>query len=947
MFKAYIDGVCFYDDIENNESISDLILTLEENKAGSFEFTLYPTNPFFSTFDKLNSIVTVKQHNEIIFRGRVIESNDTFDNERTICCEGELAFFNDSVVYPYGYSDEEGSTTETAISVLTKIINNHNSQVDIKRQFVLGTITISQSDKAVPYAQMDYVKSIDAINSMLETFGGHIMFRHENDLTFIDWTEIYPTINQNVEFGENLLDFTQNIQSDDIITAILPTGDKSDETQLPTNISQMTIKTTELHRQIGEYIINIPLYNKYGVILEHRSYEGFPADWIDKVCEEVDNLSGLENSIEVSALDMGLLNDVDVFSIGKSVQVTSPYHNINGKYNLTKLKLNLQKPEDNTFTFGKIIKNFVEQIIIGNNENKVDNSQNRPKAYEYAYANNDSKIERPDDSEFKVDTLPIEGKIYWVRVTTTFSDGTKNIIYYPQNTSDVESFVIESDTASVIRNDRLTTSQTITLTANISGYPQAKPKWYVDGNFIGEGSPIKIEIPYRNANSISVNLFNGSILMHTLNLPVTDKSGNSMYLGAYDEKVPNEAYDDDGNALIIMKGDYFLCSKNFSNFEAGNPYVWNGHAWELAELSKNVNSQGFGQIMANSLNDALSCDTVENTKFMSWFKRLAVNEGFIRDLLVYALKVGSGNDTDGFIMKIIDGNPPTIVAKYKGQILWEIDANHGKMYGNFARVLQYLPFNFDDSLDASHPFECKFYIPENSEIKSLKLSVKGEKYRAYSTSAVYISDWKLKTGDITWSLTNPIDIKLDVDVTKTNDLTQTGENGSHYHEYQKISGVGGLFGEGEHKHSTSTDSLGNIVVGEGGKHTHTFSTENTKTTSVDNHTHSLPSLVTDVSVTVDTTKSNFSHTHDLDVSHAHDLTFGIYEGTYPTDVKLFIDNGSGYGSSPIELGSGEMLATDLDISEYFSENGWKKMKFTSTTLGRLTVQLIAELYINT
>ena len=32
MFKAYIDGVCFYDDIENNESISDLILTLEEKK---------------------------------------------------------------------------------------------------------------------------------------------------------------------------------------------------------------------------------------------------------------------------------------------------------------------------------------------------------------------------------------------------------------------------------------------------------------------------------------------------------------------------------------------------------------------------------------------------------------------------------------------------------------------------------------------------------------------------------------------------------------------------------------------------------------------------------------------------------------------------------------------------------------------------------------------------
>lgn len=944
MFKAYINDKCFYDDGEYNENISDLVLTLEENKAGSFEFTLYPAHPFFSDFDKLNSIITVKQHDEIIFRGRVIESKDDFNNKRTICCEGELAFFNDSVVFPYGFADEEGSTTETAISVLTKILSNHNSQVDKKRQFVLGSITISDSNKSVPYAQMEYVKSIDAINSMLETFGGHIMFRHEDDLTFIDWTESYPTINQDVEFGENLLDLTQNVQGDDIITAILPIGDKNDETQLPTNISEMFIKETELHRQIGEYIINIPLYEKYGLILEVKNYEGFPADWIDKVLEEVDNLSGLENSIEVSALDVAWLNDVNVFSISKSVQVTSPYHNVNGKYNLTKLKLNLQNPDDNTFTFGKVIKGFIDQII-GDNSNKTENLQTKPKAYEYAYANNDNKTERPDDNEFKPGTLPIEGKIYWVRVTTIFSDGTKNVIYYSQDTNAEKVFAIESDTASVIRNDRLTTSQTITFIAKINCYPQANPKWYIDGKLIGEGSPIKVEIPYRNANSISVNLFNGSTLMNTLNLPVTDKTGGSMYLGTYDTTVPTEAFDDKGNALMIMKGDYFLCSKNFfPNFEAGNPYVWTGHSWELTELSKNVNAQEFGQIMSNALNDALSCDTVENTKFMSWFKRLAGNEGFIRDLIVYALRVGSGNDTDGFIMKIIDGNPPTIVAKYKGQVLWEIDAKQGKMYGNFSRVLQYLPFNFDDSLDSSHPFECVFYIPENSEIKSLKLSVKGEKYRAYSTAAVHISDYKLTTGDVTWGSANPFGIKLDLTVTKTNYYVDTVESsGSHHHSYTTVSGVGGYFGDGEHTHTVNNG----VAQSSGSSHIHNVTTEALDTTDDGSHSHYLPSLVKDVSGTVDTSGSNFSHTHDLDVSHGHDLTFGIYEGTYPRDVKLFIDNGVGYSSSPIELGSSEMLATNLDISEYFSETGWKKMKFTSTTLGRLTVQLMAELYINT
>ena len=67
----------------------------------------------------------------------------------------------------------------------------------------------------------------------------------------------------------------------------------------------------------------------------------------------------------------------------------------------------------------------------------------------------------------------------------------------------------------------------------------------------------------------------------------------------------------------------------------------------------------------------------------------------------------------------------------------------------------------------------------------------------------------------------------------------------------------------------------------------------------------------------------------------------------PSDVKLFIDNGNGYATTGIDLGSNEILASDYDITSYLSGYGWKKIKFTSATLGRLTVQLIAELLVTT
>ena len=87
-----------------------------------------------------------------------------------------------------------------------------------------------------------------------------------------------------------------------------------------------------------------------------------------------------------------------------------------------------------------------------------------------------------------------------------------------------------------------------------------------------------------------------------------------------------------------------------------------------------------------------------------------------------------------------------------------------------------------------------------------------------------------------------------------------------------------------------------------------------------------------------------SHKHEFNINHSHDLEFGIFEGTTPADVMMHIDNGSGYGSG-ISLGSASVLAADLDISAYLSGTGWKSLKFTSSRMGRINVQIIVEVDI--
>ncbi len=671
MFKVYLENECFYDDRIDEKYISDMKLTLEENKAGSFEFVVYPQHPYYQSFDRMKSIITVTQNDKIIFRGRVLDSEESFYKERKFTCEGEFAFLNDSVIHPDGYEDDEGTTSATPIEIFTKIISDHNSQVTEERQFIIGTISVDGSDEEVSYAYMEWEKSLDAMEDLLEAYGGHISFRHEDEGTYIDWIDSYELLDQTAELGKNILDLTQTVEGGEIITGILPTGDENENTGYPTNISEMDIIETSHHKQMfpvtssdmdleksfpingklnmdnifganGLVIVNKPLFEKYGAIIEQRSYDGYPADWIQQVLDEVDALTGLSNSIEVTVVDLGWFEDVDFLEMGKKMKVVSTPHGVNDTYSILKLELDLQKPESNKITLNKTLSNFIDQVVNPDGSKPVGDKGNSAVKYSYAYALSDSNTVCPLDSEFS-DSIEIDAEKYlWVRVTTLMSDGTSTKSYYCAGKGEGSKFEIVASSTVVVRNDRLTTSQTITFRADINGYTKARPKWYVNDRYVAEGGTYTVIIPYRNAEGFTISLFNGTQLMDTLNLGVVDKTADPLYLGAYDSAVPTQGYDDEGNVLILAVGDYFLCSKSFDTFKAGNPYRWNGTSWEEVYVTgenANVSPDMYGKIMSSCLDDALSSDTVQNTKYMSWYKRLASKEAFVENLFAQIITV--------------------------------------------------------------------------------------------------------------------------------------------------------------------------------------------------------------------------------------------------------------------------------------------------------------------
>lgn len=130
--------------------------------------------------------------------------------------------------------------------------------------------------------------------------------------------------------------------------------------------------------------------------------------------------------------------------------------------------------------------------------------------------------------------------------------------------------------------------------------------------------------------------------------------------------------------------------------------------------------------------------------------------------------------------------------------------------------------------------------------------------------------------------------------------------------------------------STSTSwSWGGASTSTDGTHTHTFSVSGSwgSTDSGGGHSHTVQFP---------------SHHHDVTIpEHNHDMEHGIFHSTLPANVKLYCDDGHGWGS-PISLGNGGVLATELDITSHFSGPGWKRIRFTSSRLGRITWQIIVK-----
>lgn len=324
---------------------------------GSFTFTMAPSHPCYDEVEPLNTIITVMDDTEELFRGRVINTTTGFYNQKEVYCEGELAFLLDSYYRPFGFA---GGVSE----FFTAIIDNHNSQVDATRQFQVGEITVSDANDYITRSSNTPLTSWDMINDkLIDLLGGYIRVRVSGGVRYIDYLADYEDYNdQTIQFGENLLDIENYVSAEDIITCLIPYGaeyDSGDDnyTEQPENGSyngnRVTIESVTDDGR--DYVYSETGVALYGEIWGTNTWDDvtLASNLLTKAQAYVDANIAAATTLTIKAVDLHLV-DVDVTRIhlGDYVKVYSKPHNISVWLQCTAMSIDLQNPEDTEITLG-------------------------------------------------------------------------------------------------------------------------------------------------------------------------------------------------------------------------------------------------------------------------------------------------------------------------------------------------------------------------------------------------------------------------------------------------------------------------------------------------------------------------------------------------------------------------------------------------------------------
>lgn len=399
MYYIYADGKPIFNPLDPELGIVAPKVSLELGKAGSFQFDIPPTNKFYDSLKQLKTIITVNIDDYEVFRGRIFSIQRKFNKMKSVQCEGVLAYLVDSVQKAVKYNGD-------AYTLFKKIISNHNEMmgsdtektfrvsepeemVPATRELLLNTTVIVPGKKedddkyygSDKYAQAviesivdEWLTSFDYINDVLiDYIGGYLIAFRENNrnrIRYISIDELDKKITdaeenkatyKTIDFGTNMLDLTEEVNAEELFTVLIPLGDDNLTVK---NVADYSSTDGVTHKKGSVEIVDTKAVEKYGRIVRTYAFENVnsASTLFSDGRKYLKAHKHIPTTFTVKALDMHFIDESNkIISIGEVVRVRSNPHGIVKMLMCTKIEYDLEKPDNNAYTFGNPKQSMTER----------------------------------------------------------------------------------------------------------------------------------------------------------------------------------------------------------------------------------------------------------------------------------------------------------------------------------------------------------------------------------------------------------------------------------------------------------------------------------------------------------------------------------------------------------------------------------------------------------
>lgn len=332
-YYIYADGNLVYAAGVEGYYVTNPKLTLEVNKAGSLTFDLPVGSEMYNQISKLKTTVECRQGNEVLFRGRLLNTKRNMMNTITCYCEGFLSWMNDIVLTPYTRSNMQARDLLKLFLTWYDSRASQNRQITYKYSDISANVSIESKDHSNCWEQIKKV--------LIDGVGGYVVPYLTASETGIQWLSTYgASTSQIIQFGSNIKDIEEYIDASEIFTAVRPYGKEVNGTR---------VSLAE------EFVTNNDAINTFGRIERTVFFDEITSESALRTAASTYLRTGIQSAMTmtVKAVDLHLLDvDIERIRLGDSVRVVSVPHQIDAYFLCTKMSIDMAHPQNSVYTFG-------------------------------------------------------------------------------------------------------------------------------------------------------------------------------------------------------------------------------------------------------------------------------------------------------------------------------------------------------------------------------------------------------------------------------------------------------------------------------------------------------------------------------------------------------------------------------------------------------------------